>query len=222
MGWRETEAYVPDARRVSQLDTATIRATYRVHARFYDRAFGAISADARRLAIAQVNALPGTRVLEAGVGTGLALPHYAPGKRVTGIDLSGDMLDLARARVARLKLRSVDDLLELDAQDTGLGSGTFDIATAMFVASVVPHPDRLLAELKRLVRPGGHILLINHFSAQGGPRLAFERLLQPLAPLLGWHPDFPIEAILPPADLARATLTPAPPFGLFTLVRLKL
>jgi phosphatidylethanolamine/phosphatidyl-N-methylethanolamine N-methyltransferase len=50
-----------------------------------------------------------------------------------------------------------------------------------------------------------------------GLRLATERLLQPLAPVLGWHPDFPIEAILPPEDLARATLTPAPPFGLFTL-----
>jgi phosphatidylethanolamine/phosphatidyl-N-methylethanolamine N-methyltransferase len=203
---------------VSQLDAATIRASYRVHARFYDRAFGAISRDARLLAVARVNALPGVRVLEAGVGTGLALPHYASTKRVTGIDLSGDMLDLARARVTRKGLRNVQDLLEADAQDTGLPAGSFDIATAMFVASVVPHPDLLLAELKRLVRPGGHILLINHFSApRMGLRLATERLLQPLAPVLGWHPDFPIEAILPPEDLARATLTPAPPFGLFTL-----
>ena len=204
---------------MSQLDTATIRASYRVHARFYDRAFGATSADARRLAVSRANALPGTRVLEAGVGTGLALPYYAPGKRVTGIDLSADMLELARARVSAHRLRGVDDLIEADAQDTGLPSGSFDIATAMFVASVVPHPEQLLAELKRLVRQGGHILLINHFSApRMGLRLATERLLAPLAPALGWHPDFPIEAILPPEDLARATLTPAPPFGLFTLV----
>lgn len=206
---------------MSQLDAATIRAAYRVQARFYDVAFGAISAGARRMAIARINALPGVRVLEAGVGTGLALPHYAPGKRVTGIDLSGDMLARAGARVRALGLAHVEDLLELDAQDTGLASGSFDIAAAMFVASVVPQPGRLLAELKRLVRPGGHILLINHFSARGGLVLAAERALQPLAPVLGWHPDFPLEAILPPEDIARAEITPAPPFGLFKLVCLK-
>ncbi len=202
----------------TRLNAEAVRTAYRRHAALYDWAFGGISMAARRRAIARINALPGRRVLEVGVGTGLALPHYSAEKRITGIDLSADMLDRARARAARLKLHNVDALLELDAENTGLPAQNFDIATAMFVASVVPHPDRLLAELRRLVRPGGHILFINHFSARGGPRLAIERAMTPLAHALGWHPDFPIEALLTPSDLATADLTPMPPAALFTLV----
>jgi len=203
---------------LARLDADAVRAAYHRQASFYDQAFGAASSAARRRAIDAVNALPGTEVLEVGVGTGLALPRYAPDKRITGIDLSATMLTRARARVATLGLANVRDLLELDAEDTGLPDAHFDIAAAMFVASVVPHPARLLSELKRLVRPGGHILFINHFSAAGGIRLAVERAMTPLAHTLGWHPDFPIETLLGPADLALATISPMPPFGLFSLV----
>ncbi|MEJ0045008.1 MAG: methyltransferase domain-containing protein [Rhodospirillales bacterium] len=203
---------------LTRLDAEAVRIAYRRQAAFYDWAFGAVATPARQRAIARVNALPGDRVLEVGVGTGLALPHYSAEKRITGIDLSADMLARARARVARLQLTNVEGLLELDAENTGLPSASFDIAAGMFVASVVPHPDRLLAELRRLVRPGGHILFINHFSARGGPRLAVERAMTPLAHALGWHPDFPIEALLSQSDLATASLIPMPPAALFTLV----
>jgi phosphatidylethanolamine/phosphatidyl-N-methylethanolamine N-methyltransferase len=71
------------------------------------------------------------------------------------------------------------------------------------------------------VRPGGHILFINHFSAPSGPRLAVERAMAPLGRALGWHPDFPFHALLSPDDQARATMTSMPPGGLFTLVCLK-
>ena len=169
----------------------------------------------------RVNALPGAHVLEVGVGTGLALPLYAADKRVTGIDLSPDMLQLARERVAEHRLTNIDALLELNAESTGLPGAGFDVAVGMFVASVVPHPDRLLAEMRRLVRPGGHILFINHFSARSGPRLWVERAMAPLGRALGWHPDFPFSALLGAADQARASMTPMPPWGLFTLVCLE-
>jgi phosphatidylethanolamine/phosphatidyl-N-methylethanolamine N-methyltransferase len=202
------------------LDAAAVRAAYRRWASFYDASFGGVSAAARRAAVAAVNALPGQRVLEVGVGTGLALPHYAAEKRVVGIDLSPEMLARARARVAELGLANVDALLERDAEATGLPEASFDIAVAMFVASVVPHPARLMAELRRLVRPGGHILLANHFAAASGPRWWVERLLAPASRTLGWHPDFRIDAVLSPAELASARLRALPPFGLFTLVEL--
>jgi phosphatidylethanolamine/phosphatidyl-N-methylethanolamine N-methyltransferase len=205
---------------LTRLDADAVRSAYRRQAAFYDYAFGAVSATARRRAIDAVNALPGTDVLEVGVGTGLALPRYAADKRVTGIDLSADMLARARARVAALRLANVDALLELDAEDTGLPDACFDIAAVMFVASVVPHPTRLLAELKRVVRPGGHILFINHFSAAGGLRLAVERAMIPLAHTLGWHPDFPMASLLGPAEMATASIKPMPPFGIFSLVTL--
>jgi phosphatidylethanolamine/phosphatidyl-N-methylethanolamine N-methyltransferase len=202
------------------LDAASVRAAYRRWARVYDATFGGVSAHGRRAAVAAVNALPGARVLEAGVGTGLALPHYAADKRVTGIDLSPEMLARARARTAALRLRTVEALLERDAEATGLPAASFDVAVAMFVASVVPHPRRLLAELQRVVRPGGRILFVNHFAATAGPRWWIERALAPASRALGWHPDFPLAALLPPEARAVAACRPVPPLGLFTLVEL--
>lgn len=202
------------------LDAEAVRAAYRRWAGIYDAVFGGVSAAGRRRAVAAVNELPGERVLEVGVGTGLALPRYRSEKRITGIDLSAEMLARARERVARLGLGNVDALHEADAEATGLPEASFDIAVAMFVASVVPHPRRLLAEMRRVVRPGGYLLFVNHFVAEKGVRLLAERALAPASHALGWHPDFAFDALLPTEDRARATVRPVPPFGLFTLVQL--
>ena len=204
----------------SALDAEAVKIAYERWAGIYDCVFGGISGYGRRRAVASVNRLPGSHVLEVGVGTGLALPHYAPDKRIVGIDLSGAMLARARQRVAASALPQVEALLEMDAEETEFEDGSFDIAVAMFVASVVPHPRRLLAELKRVVRPGGHILFVNHFLAAGGVRLLIERGMARASRSLGWHPDFAIESLLPDADLRAAIVEPVPPFGLFTLVTL--
>lgn len=204
----------------SALDAEAVKLAYRRWAGVYDAVFGGISGFGRRRAAAAVNALPGERVLEVGVGTGLALPAYDTDKRITGIDLSGDMLDRARWRVERGGLGHVEALLEMDAEETDFADGSFDIAVAMFVASVVPNPRRLYSELRRVVRPGGHILFVNHFLATGGVRLLVERAMARASHSLGWHPDFAIESLLPPADRARARIEPVPPAGLFTLVTL--
>src|SRR6187399_1771015 len=87
------------ASRQAPLDADAVRAAYRRWAGVYDAVFGGISAWGRRRAVAEANRLPGGRVLEVGVGTGLALPHYARDKRITGIDLSAEMLARARDRV---------------------------------------------------------------------------------------------------------------------------
>lgn len=202
------------------LDADAVRAAYRRWAGVYDTVFGGISAWGRLRAVAEANRLPGGRILEVGVGTGLALPHYARDKRITGIDLSAEMLARARGRVRESGLGSVDALLEMDAEQTSFADGSFDIAVAMFVASVVPHPRRLMAEMRRVVRPGGHILFVNHFAAERGPRWWAERALAPASRALGWHPDFSFDALLEPAERGVAAFTPVPPFGLFTLVRL--
>jgi len=200
------------------LDADSVRAAYRRWAGVYDTVFGGVSGPGRRRAVAAVNALPGSRVLEVGVGTGLALPHYHRSKRITGIDLSAEMLALARERVRVETLGHVEGLHEVDAEQTGFEEASFDVAVAMFVASVVPHPRKLLAEMRRVVRPGGHLLFVNHFAAERGPRWWVERALAPASRKLGWHPDFATSALFPPEDQARAQFTPVPPFGLFTLV----
>ena len=201
----------------SALDADDVRAAYKRWAGVYDMTFGEISLWARRRAVVEVNRLPGIRVLEVGVGTGLALPHYAPEKRITGIDLSAEMLARGRARAQRRRLTNIDALLQMDAEQTGFPDACFDTAVAMFVASVVPHPRRLLAEMRRVVRPGGHILFVNHFAAEGGPRWWAERAMAPASRALGWHPDFSVNALLGADERAACILRPMPPFGLFSL-----
>ena len=204
----------------TSLDADSVRAAYARWANIYDAVFGGVSALARRRAVETVNTLPGKKVLEVGVGTGLALPRYNRGKRITGIDLSAEMLERARTRVRELRLSNVEQLIEVDAECTGFSAGSFDIAVAMFVASVVPHPRRLLEEMRRVVRPGGHILFVNHFAAERGPRWWVERALAPASRKLGWHPDFSREALLAPEEMPQAQFDAVPPFGLFTLVHL--
>jgi phosphatidylethanolamine/phosphatidyl-N-methylethanolamine N-methyltransferase len=206
---------------VAALDHASIVEAYRRWAGIYDTAFGRISSKARMHAVSQVNRLPGTDVLEVGVGTGLALPRYTQDKRITGIDLSKEMLRKARERIRHAALTNVRALHEMDAEATSFEDASFDIAVGMFVASVVPNPRRLLAEMRRLVRPGGDILLVNHFAAARGPRWWLERAMAPASKALGWHPDFAMDAIFSADDLARIETESISPFGIFTLVRLR-
>ncbi len=204
----------------SALDAQSVREAYRRWSRIYDATFGGVSGFGRRRAVQAVNRLPGRRVLEVGVGTGLALPTYAPDKLITGIDLSADMLALAHKRVDELGLPNVQELRVVDAEATEFADAAFDVAVAMFVASVVPDPRRLLAEMRRVVRPGGHLLFVGHFRAERGPRWWIERAMAPASRKLGWHPDFAVEDLLGTEDRARAAIDPVPPAGLFTLVQL--
>lgn len=200
------------------LDAHAVRSAYRRWAKVYDEVFGGVSAPGRRRAVAAVNALPGRSVLEVGVGTGLALPHYRADKQVVGIDLSRDMLLRAEERVRAERLRNVVGLVEMDAERMAFADGSFDIAVAMFTATVVPDARRLVREMRRVVRPGGELLFVNHFRAEGGLRWWAERTLAPLSRVLGWHPDFALGDLLDDPR-AAAEVTECPPFGLFTLVR---
>jgi phosphatidylethanolamine/phosphatidyl-N-methylethanolamine N-methyltransferase len=203
------------------LDADSVRDAYRRWAGVYDTVFGGVSTFGRRRAVAAVNRLGGPRILEVGVGTGLALPLYRRDLRVTGIDLSRDMLLRARERVAAEKLGHVAGLLEMNAEEMAFRDGSFDVAVAMFTASVVPDARRLFAEMARVVRPGGHLLFVNHFAAEAGPRWWVERSMAPLARVLGWHPDFALRDLLDPATAEVEAIELCPPAGLFTLVRVR-
>jgi phosphatidylethanolamine/phosphatidyl-N-methylethanolamine N-methyltransferase len=206
------------ATRAGGLDSAAVKTAYRRWAGFYDTAFGLVSGAGRRRAVALANRLPGERVLEVGVGTGLALPLYGAGKTVVGVDLSREMLRKAQERVARERLSHVLGLFEMDAQRTAFADSSFDMAVAMFTASVVPDAKALFAEMNRVVRPGGHLVFVNHFLAEGGPRLWIERAMAPAARLLGWHPDFARADLVDPAVAEPEIVEPCPPLGLFTLL----
>ncbi len=203
------------------LDASAVRNAYRRWAGVYDLVFGGVSAFGRERAADAVNALPGSRVLEVGVGTGLALPRYRRDKRVVGVDLSREMLAKAAERVAAERLPNVDGLLEMDAESMAFRDGAFDVAVAMFTASVVPDARRLFGEMSRVVRPGGRLLFVNHFAAEAGPRWWVERAMAPLARTLGWHPDFALADLLDRETVAVEAIRPCQPAGLFTLVQVR-
>jgi phosphatidylethanolamine/phosphatidyl-N-methylethanolamine N-methyltransferase len=221
-GWmlsRET-GMTTIARQFDGLRPEAIRKAYARLARYYDFFFGPLLAPARTATIHAINALPGRDILEVGVGTGLALPKYAPEKRVTGIDVSADMLSKAKDRCSRLRLSNIREIREMDAQATSFADGEFDIAVAMFVASVVPDPRALLAEMRRIVKPGGVVLFVNHF-AQEGHAGRWRKTVDMLTGRLGWRADFRLQDMFDDADLRIISRRRLFPMGLFQLVALQ-
>ena len=202
----------------SELDDAHIVAAYARWAPVYDAIFGVITNAAIGRTMRVLNALPAGRILEIGVGTGLALPRYKPEHRVTGIDLSPDMLARARARVATQKLANVEQLSKMDATRLAFADQSFDAAVAMFLITVVPDPSAVLNEAVRVVKPGGRIVLANHFSAEHGPRAAFERWLSRFSASLGWNPEFPVERVLGQPGMTEIERKSLQPLGIYTLL----
>jgi phosphatidylethanolamine/phosphatidyl-N-methylethanolamine N-methyltransferase len=197
-----------------------IARSYRRWAPVYDMTFGRITQAGRHRSAAQVNAAGGS-VLEVGVGTGLALGLYAPQVTVTGIDLSPDMLVQARTRVERDGLRNVAGLHQMDARTLAFADESFDHVVAMHIMSVVPEPRRVMAEMARVCRRGGSVLVANHFARDKGGWAALERLAAPLADALGWHSDFSRDEVLAEPRLALVEETGLPPLGLMTYLRFR-
>ena len=134
-------------------------------------------------------------LLVVGVGTGLELGLLPKRARVTGIDLSAPMLEVARRRAERRSLGHVKALLKMDAGALDFPAASFDTALAPYVLTVVPEPQRVLSEMWRVLKPGGELIVMNHFSAERGPRVAIEAQLERSAGWLGWHPTFPFSIL---------------------------
>lgn len=201
------------------MELQAMRRSYARWAPIYDCTFGAVTNVGRRKAVTLLNELGG-RVLEVGVGTGMALPNYRVGMQVTGIDASAEMLAKARDKVARLGLVQVEDLKLMDARALEYGDASFDHVVAMHVISVVPEPEKVLAEMARVCKPGGTVLIVNHFARKTGVLSVLEKLTAPLANLLGWHSDFELSRVLGVAGMHLAAQKTLPPFGMMTLLRL--
>ena len=178
----------------AQMDEDAIRSAYRRWAPVYDNTFGLVAAEGRKHAVEIINQGQG-RVLEVGVGTGLSLPAYRRHLEIVGIDLSPEMLEKARERVAEDRLTHVTGLHEMDAGDLKFPDASFDTVVAMYVMTVVPDPEKVMRELSRVCRPGGEVLIVNHFSAEDGMRGWVERRMAPFADKLGWRPVFDVDRV---------------------------
>lgn len=197
-----------------------IARSYARWAPVYDLAFGRITSGGRRLAAAHVNRIGGS-VLEVGIGTGLALDWYDRRIAVTGIDLSEAMLAKAEAKVRSGRHPNVRGLHRMDARRLAFPDRSFDHVAAMHVMSVVPEPERVLAEMTRVCRIGGHVLIASHFARDRGGWSVAERIAAPLADRLGWHSDFPKHRVMGEPCLRLEDEVGVPPFGLMTFLRFR-
>ena len=110
------------------------------------------------------------------------------------------MLDKARKRVKRERLRNVR-LLEMDAAKTTFADDTFDIVYAPYLISVVPDPVTVAREMRRICKPGGKIIILNHFRSANAILSRVERSLSPLTVHIGFKSDLDLPAFLAQAEL---------------------
>lgn len=205
------------------MTTAGVAQAYDRWAPIYDLVFGPVFRQGRASAIRAADRIGG-RILEVGVGTGISLPGYARTSRVTGIDISEDMLDKARARVRRQNLHNVDAIRVGDAEALDFADDSFDVVVAQYVVSAVAHPQRALDEFARVCRPGGEIVITTRVGAERGVRGTIEKTLMPVTSRLGFRTDFPFalyeDWIAGRDDVALIERREIPPLGHFSLVRI--
>ncbi|MGB8812180.1 MAG: class I SAM-dependent methyltransferase [Paracoccaceae bacterium] len=200
------------------MEIQAIHRSYALWAPIYDHTFGALTNAGRHRVAALVNASGGT-LLEVGVGTGMSLGFYGSHIDVTGIDASPDMLKKARTKVEEQGLTHVTALEQMDARAMSFADNSFDHVSALHIMSVVPEPERVLAELARVCKPGGSVYIVNHFARQTGFLSYVERATAPLENLLGWHSDFARAAVMGCPHLRLTSEQTLPPLGMMTMLR---
>jgi phosphatidylethanolamine/phosphatidyl-N-methylethanolamine N-methyltransferase len=184
----------------------------------YDFLFDWIFSPGRDTAIAHLGLKANDSVLEVGIGTGLNLPLYPPACRLTGIDLSQEMLDKAVERVQTLTMPNVT-LKVMDATAMDFGENEFDKAVATYTISAVPDPVAVLREMRRVVKPGGGIVVLNHFRSERRVMGRVEDMVAPLCTRLGWKSNLPLRPLLDQVGLTAELITKVNLFNGWRLVK---
>jgi phosphatidylethanolamine/phosphatidyl-N-methylethanolamine N-methyltransferase len=204
------------------LDKQTVTKAYDRWAPVYDLVFGAVFERGRDAAIAAAERVGG-RILEVGVGTGIALPHYSKNSRLCGIDISEQMLRKARERVTELGLSNVEGLWVMDAEHLTFPDDSFDVVVAQYVVTTAPNPEATLDEFARVLKPGGEIILVSRVGAEAGMRRALEHWFAPAARKLGWRTEFSFKRYAEwagrTAGIRLIERRAVPPLGHFSLIR---
>lgn len=189
---------------------------YRRYAPIYDVLFGRILEPGRKRMATTLPTHEPVRILEIGVGTGLTLQHYPAQSSIVGIDVSPEMLHRAREAAARMPERRIT-IQHMDAEALEFDDGSFDCVTIPYVLSVTPDPGRLVSEARRVCKPGGRILIVNHFSGNKFWWL-LERLVQSAADRIGFRSTFDFDQHILSHDWKVVSVQSVNLFGLSRLV----
>src|SRR6266545_844142 len=190
---------------VTAVENHFVERVYEKLAVVYDVVFGPTLHPGRLEAIKKMDIRPGDSVLEVGVGTGINLPLYPKTCSVIGIDLSEPMLEKAREKVFDQALRNCR-VMEMDAAAMTFPDECFDIVYAPYLISVVPDPVKVAQEMRRVCRPGGRIIFLNHFLSPNPLLSRVERLISPATIHIGFKSDLDLPAFLAQADVRPVSI----------------
>ncbi|MEK6589151.1 MAG: methyltransferase domain-containing protein [Nitrospinota bacterium] len=182
------------------LHVESIKKIYAGYSNVYDIIFKQFFYPRQRHVIDSMGIMPGDSVLDVGVGTGLSLPLYPCHCNVVGIDLSAEMLKKARQKVSKYNINHVS-LMEMDASNLEFNDNTFDHVIATFVISVVPDPVKVIAEMKRVCKKTGKIVIVNHFQSNNKFIAKIEEYINPICCKIGWRSDLSLNELVKDANL---------------------
>jgi phosphatidylethanolamine/phosphatidyl-N-methylethanolamine N-methyltransferase len=200
------------------LEKRQVQRAYELYAPVYDFIFDWIFAPGRAAAVKLLSLEPNDSVLEVGIGTGLNLPLYPPTCRLTGLDLSQEMLDKAVDRGQTLAMPNVT-LKVMDATSMDFGDNEFDKALATYTISAVPDPVAVLSEMRRVVKPDGIIVLLNHFRSERRLIGRAEDIVAPVCTRLGWKSNLAMKPLLKQVGLVADSIVKVNMFNGWHLVK---
>lgn len=183
-----------------------VEKVYNRYSRYYDLIFGRVFHSGREMAPLLLELQPQMKLLEVGVGTGLSLPMLPRTVNITGVDLSEKMLAQARKRLETEELQRNVQLLKMDATHLQFPDDSFDRVLAAYFISVVPDPIQVISEMKRVCRPGGYLVFLNHFRNDNPVIGFFEKIFSPFFYRLGFRTDLDVHRLMKDCNLEIETL----------------
>jgi phosphatidylethanolamine/phosphatidyl-N-methylethanolamine N-methyltransferase len=190
---------------------------YAEFAPLYDKIFGKIFYSRLESVIEELDIPPGAKVLEVGAGTGTSFPAYPTHCQVTGIDLAPDMLARAQRKIRENGWTHLT-VIEMNALDLDFPDNSFDYVMAFHVVTVVPDPVRMIAEAKRVCKPGGKIVIVNHFTSDFPLLGTLTEALDPVTRWLGWRTNLRLKPFIKTTDLTVERMYKLSKTSLYTVL----